>query len=362
MSKWSKYGSSSGNYHADTRIILTASYLAMDVVLDVVFGEEYNLIEKPDSRNVVQSVEDCNIRTGVLFQASELKNRFVDRWLFSESIVSRKTLIHFINSLLAKWMKSSPKGRKGVLSNFLIDGEDSKNGPSLADLGSEATTLLMAGSETTSVAIAAALFYLVQNPNAYEKAVQEVQNYFPNTKDICLGYQLSSCTCLRACLDESLRMSPPAASAQWREVIAEGVSVDGQPVPAGCDIGTSLYAIHHHPDFFPDPFVFRPERWLADSSPRDEKRVQMQKSAFAPFLLGPRSCVAKELAISEAMLTLATLLGRFEIEAANGSNGNIGCGGKDFGYGRHRVEEYQLWEHVAATKRGPILQFRERKW
>ena len=205
------------------------------------------------------------------------------------------------------------------------------------------------------------MFYLIKNPRAHEKAAKEIRKYFPKVEDICLGHQLSSCTYLRACVDESLRMSPPAASAQWREVSANGVNVDGQPVPAGCDVGTSLYAIHHHPDYFPEPFAFRPERWLIVDGFEDEKSIQLQKSAFAPFLLGPRSCVAKELAISETMLTLATFLRRFEVKAADGLNGKIGCGGKKSGYGRHRPEEYQLWEHVAAVKQGPILQFREWK-
>ncbi|KAI9690878.1 MAG: hypothetical protein M1822_008498 [Bathelium mastoideum] len=339
------------------------SYLVIDVLLDVVFGLDYNLINKPDNRAIVKSIEDCNIRTGVLFQARELKTRFIDKYLFSASIASRKKLIHFVKSLLDKRIKPSTMKRNDVFSNFLVDeNPDLKRDLSMAELGSEATTLLMAGSETTSTAIAAALFYLIRSPKAYEKAVKEIQQHFPNIEDVCLGQELSSCVYLRACVDESLRMSPPAASAQWREVMADGVRVDEQPVPAGCDVGTSLYAIHHRPDYFPDPFAFRPERWFIDSASENKESVQLQKSAFAPFLLGPRSCIAKELAISETMLTLATLLGRFEVRAADGLSGKVGCGGrKNSVYGRHRTEEYQLWEHVAAVKQGPIVQFRERK-
>ena len=130
--------------------ISIASYLAIDVVLDFVFGEEYNLIDKSDDRFIVKSIEDCNIRTGVLFQARKLKNRFVDKCLFSASIVSRKKLIHFVNSLLDKRMGPLPMKRNDVFSNFLVDeNPDLHKGLSKAELGSEATTLLMAGKCTT---------------------------------------------------------------------------------------------------------------------------------------------------------------------------------------------------------------------
>lgn len=340
-----------------------ASYLAIDVILSVIFGKGVNLIQSPDYRFITKCIEDCNIRTGVLFQARELTTRRFDRWLFKGSISSRNRFIPFISSLLKSRMQTATTKQNDIFS-ILLDPKgsgnvDNQNMPSVSELGGECTTLLMAGSETTSTAISATLFYMMRNPKVYEKAVREVREQFSSPEsNVRLGTALNSCTYLRACLDESLRLSPPAASAQWRGVVADAV-VDGRPVPAGCDVGTSLYAIQRHPAYFDESHVFRPERWTESS---DASACERAQSAFSPFLLGPRSCVAKPLAVSEAMLTLATLLCRFDLKLAEGPDGEVGRGGQHGAvYGRRNKDEYQLWEHVAAVKYGPLIQFRERK-
>lgn len=339
-----------------------ASYLAIDVILGIIFGKNVDLVESPDYRFVTKCIEDCNIRTGVLFQARELTTRRFDRWLFKGSISSRNRFIPFISGLLKARMQSSATKQNDIFS-ILLDpkgsGGDEGSQPSVSELGGECTTLLMAGSETTSTAISATLFYMMRNPETYEKAVREVRDQFSHSEsNVRLGAALNSCTYLRACLDESLRLSPPAASAQWRGVVADAI-VDGRPVPAGCDVGTSLYAIQRHPAYFDQSSVFRPERWTESNDASASERAQ---SAFSPFLLGPRSCVAKPLAVAEAMLTLATLLCRFDLRLAEGPDGEVGCGGRDGAvYGRRNKDEYQLWEHVAAVKYGPLIRFRERK-
>lgn len=148
MAEWSRYDCPFINLRIWHKPVWTASYLAIDVVVDVIFGQEYNLIEKSDNRVLVKSIEDCNVRTGVLFQARMLKSRLIDRYLFSASIASRKKLIHFINFLLDARMKESAMTRNDVFSNFLIKDPETNKGPSMAELGSEATTLLMAGKCT----------------------------------------------------------------------------------------------------------------------------------------------------------------------------------------------------------------------
>lgn len=157
---------------------------------------------------------------------------------------------------------------------------------------------------------------------------------------------------LRACIDESLRMSPPASSSLWREVLDDGVIIDGQVVPRGYDVGTCIYAIQHNPDYYPEPFEYRPDRWL---DPVPEK-VQLARSAFSPFSIGPRSCLGKGLAWTELMLTMAYMLSKYEFRSAPGEDEKVGGGHVDMGAGRQREGEYQLRDHVTAAKDGPIVQ------
>ena len=72
------------------------------------------------------------------------------------------------------------------------------------------TCCWVVGGDTTSTAISAALFYLSRDPAALSIVTREIQNAFPDLKSIRQGPALASCTYLRACLDEAMRLSPPA--------------------------------------------------------------------------------------------------------------------------------------------------------
>ncbi len=98
-----------------------------------------------------------------------------------------------------------------------------------------------------------------------------------------MGPELASCRFLHACIDEALRMSPPVGSALFREVVAPGGAViDGHPVPQGADVGVGIYAIHHSPECYgPDPFVYRPDRWLVDDG---HGSIESARAAFNPLL------------------------------------------------------------------------------
>lgn len=153
---------------------------------------------------------------------------------------------------------------------------------------------------------------------SYQAAVAEVRSRFATPEDVHFGPELNSCSYLRACLDESMRMSPPTGGALWREVTGGGMTIDGYRIPAGCDVGTGIYAIHHNEAYFPDAFAFRPQRWVeaeTDGAAADSgtTEVSSARAAFVPFSVGPRSCIGKGLAVSELMLSLAVLLRSFDL-------------------------------------------------
>jgi hypothetical protein len=113
---------------------------------------------------------------------------------------------------------------------------------------------------------------------------------------------------------------------------------------------------HHSPRYFPDPHVFKPERWL--KSPLG-KAPQVQ-AAFNPFSVGSRQCIGKGLAMMEMMGILATVLLKFDFKITDGEVGKIGEGKVGAERGRESVSEFQLYDHVIATKEGPFVQLRAR--
>jgi cytochrome P450 len=246
--------------------------------------------------------------------------------------------------------------------HYLLKAEDPETGARFTtpELWGESNLLIIAGSDTTSTALANAFFYLVHNPSTLEKATAEVRKTFPDAEEIHSGPELSSCMYIRAVLDEGMRMGPPVGGILPREVLTGGITVDNTTIPAGIVIGTPHYAIHHNPEYYPEPFVFRPERWIADSSAHvTEESVALARSAFCPFSVGPRGCIGKGMAYTELTMSLARVLFTYDMRLAPGTH--AGEGSKDFEFGRHRAEEYQLKDSFTSLKDGPMVEFRKRQ-
>lgn len=92
-----------------------------------------------------------------------------------------------------------------------------------------------------------------------------------------------------------------------------------------------------------------PERFI-------DKGTANNLNAYAPFSVGPRSCLAKPLAYLELTLALAHILWRLDFEAVN----SMGEGGPNMGRGREGKEEFQIIDMFSSNKQGPVLRFRRR--
>ena len=141
-----------------------------------------------------------------------------------------------------------------------------------------------------------------------------------------------------------------------REVLKGGVNIDGHHFPQGTEIGTGYYALHHNEDYFPDSFTYKPNRWLAGSEPGITKEsVQLARSAFCAFSMGPRVCLGKSMAYREISHTIARLVWSYDMRLAKGSK--LGEGDPSFPEGRRRPKEYQLIDTFAAKAYGPMVEF-----
>jgi cytochrome P450 len=81
-------------------------------------------------------------------------------------------------------------------------------------------------------------------------------------------------------------------------------------IPPGTAVGMDSYHMHNNPKVFPDPFVFRPERWIGN--PKGPNGMQPLTNYLTTFGAGSRICVAMNLAYMEIFVTLATVLRRHE--------------------------------------------------
>jgi cytochrome P450 len=187
--------------------------------------------------------------------------------------------------------------------DLLLDARDADTGAQLSDreLRDEVMTMLMAGHESTSVALTWAWYLLDRHPNEFEALKAEVDEVV-GARPVELG-DLPRLIRTSMVVDETLRLYPPAWSTS-RSPIRDD-EIDGHRIPRGKFVIVSPYVTHRHPAFWSDPEAFRPERFT-DGIPSGNERF-----AYFPFGGGPRQCMGAQFALTEARIVLATLAGRF---------------------------------------------------
>ena len=155
-------------------------------------------------------------------------------------------------------------------------------------------------------------------------------------------------------------MTPASPSEAVRVVLQGGLEVEGQFLPAGVSVGTSSWSLFHDEEYFRDPWVFRPERWIVDEdkgvSVTDVARAQ---SAFFPFSIGPVSCVGQKLARSILLVAIAKILYRMDVVVPAGDR--VGEGSEGLGWGRRDRNVFQVRHATFALRDGPMVQFMERR-
>ena len=255
-----------------------------------------------------------------------------------------------------RFLLENPKESAFVLDH-LIQSRRTNSEQSLLtrdELYSESSLLLIAGSDTTATCLAATTFYLLHNPKALARVQEELRQKFNCIEDICSGPKLSTCQFLRACIQESLRMSPPVGGLMAREVLPGGIEIHGHLFPKGVEIGTPHYAIHHDERCYSNPFSYEPERWLAN----DCSDVGIAQSAFCAFSVGSRGCVGKAMAYHELMLVLGRIMWKFDMRLDDAHRPALGI--KNAKGLRGRTEEFQLYDIFASKYDGPWIQVKRR--
>ncbi len=196
------------------------------------------------------------------------------------------------------------------LLGILLSAKDTESGEGLStrQLRDEVMTFVLAGHETTAVALTWTFHLLSQHPEVESRVRKEV--------DLILGRRLPTFDDLpelrfmRMVIEEATRLYPPVW-AIFRQAIGSD-SIRDFKVPEAAGIAICPYVTHRHPRLWPDPDRFDPERF-APERVRDRHRF-----AYIPFGGGPRLCIGSEFALMEAQLVLAMTLQRYRMRPMSG--------------------------------------------
>lgn len=199
-------------------------------------------------------------------------------------IVARKRSQDPAPDLLRLLLEMRDEGGQGLSSDALRD---------------EVVTLFLAGHETTANALTWAFDQLDRHPKVAARLAAEAQALDePLTANVLprLPYAL-------AVLKETMRLYPPAYFVGRRAL--RDTQLSEHRLPKGTTVFVAIREVHRRPELYPEPELFRPERFL------DGAEERLPKGAFLPFGAGPRICIGNHFALMEGQLILAAVARRF---------------------------------------------------
>ncbi|KAI0086953.1 cytochrome P450 monooxygenase pc-bph [Irpex rosettiformis] len=226
---------------------------------------------------------------------------------------------------VSRRLKSTEVRSDNILSK-LLDATD-ENGEKMGgmELSGEAMTLLVAGTDTTSNSSAVITFYLAGNQEAQKKLQRELDDALgpPSAESLeesefgSGSYdQLKDLPYLKDAIDEGLRLYSTVGFGLPRDVPEDGLTICGERFAPGTVVSVPSYTVHRDKAIWgEDAEKYVPERWSRGD------RAAMQK-AFAPFSIGPRACLGRNLATMEMTVFLGNLFHRYEL-VAEGPNSEL---------------------------------------
>lgn len=257
--------------------------------------------------------------------ASITQRRFTNVWISLDPIFKMTTwgkehdhalrVIHgFVDKVIAdrkvEWRlkqdgncNESFKRRPALLDLLL---EMSQDGKVLTDedIREEVNTFMYAGHDTMATSVSWILYALGRRPQYQEKIIEEY-NQVVGTNELTLDV-LSKLVWLEACVKESWRVYPVAPLIARQ--IYKPINILGHDIPVGSTVIVNSFLLHRDARHFPEPDVYRPERFLPDSP-------KYPCYAFIPFSAGSRNCIGWKFATMVVKLVVLSVLKSYHVES-----------------------------------------------
>jgi cytochrome P450 len=229
------------------------------------------------------------------------------KWWFKASGKIKKHLDlaeqgrNILNNIIEERLASGEE--KDDLLDMLLNAtyEDGTHMPR-HQLIDEVLILFTAGHETTANALSFTLFLLAKHPTIQNKVLKEVEKIDLEVDELMQG--LSQLTYTKQCIEEALRLYPPAYVID-RKAIADDV-VQGQNFPKDSLVLMSIYELHRSSAFWDSPEEFNPDRF-------DIALKRDYSSHYYPFGAGPRMCVGNNFAMYEMIIAIAQIIKKYQI-------------------------------------------------
>lgn len=219
---------------------------------------------------------------------------------------ARARLDAILYDLIAQKRRAGDSGRD--LLSMLVHRVEEGDRMTDRQLRDEAMTFMLAGHETMATALSWMWYLLAEHPDVRLRFYAEIDEVLggrePTFQD------LPNLPYTRQVFAETIRLYPPLWNFTRRALC--DVPLGPYVLPRGCQVMTCPFVVHRHPEFFPDPLRFDPDRWTP------EKQKALPDMAYFPFGGGVRRCIGEPFAWVEGPLVAATLAQRWQMECLPG--------------------------------------------
>ena len=275
----------------ETHLAALMQDLTLDIVVETIFGVQDEALKRKFCQTIKEFV---SLTTPSLLLIPSLRSKAWPPWRKFLKVQAKLDTCLFaqINNL----KQSANSGESSVIKTMMQAKDEHGQMLSLEELRDELRTLIVAGHETTAMAMTWSFYYMLLKPNIYHKVMEEI-NGCKSLLDDPMPY-------LDAVFNEALRIKaiPPFAF----RTLGQDYTIMNHQLKAGDNVALSMILLHHDERVFPNPKQFIPERFLAG---------ELGPYEFLPFGSGARRCIGSYFAKTEMRILAAYLLkgAKFEL-------------------------------------------------
>jgi cytochrome P450 len=263
--------------------------LTLEIILRTVFGLDPGT-RLDELRDLLTAILDFSSKPGSIIP--QLQRGYFGRGPWVRFAQMRERADQLLYELIDE-RRNAGEDRDDILALLLSARHEDDSPMTDAELRDELMTMLVAGHETTASELAWAFERLAREPAVLDRLVAEI--------DADDGDEY-----LTATIQETLRRRPVLPNAEPR-LVKQPIEIGGWEYPPGVCLIANAYLVHHDPDVYPEPYAFRPERFL-DSPPGT--------FTWIPFGGGRRRCIGASFATLEMKIVLRAALTAYSIQPA----------------------------------------------
>jgi cytochrome P450 len=257
--------------------------LTLEVILRAVFGLDPG--PRLDGlRAALTRILDFATRPMTLVPYLQKEMGGHSRW--GRFVALRKEADALVYELIEERRSAGDEGGDDVMAMLLAARHEDGSPMSAKELRDELMTLLVAGHETTASSLAFGMNLLARHPHVVDELRAEDDDY------------------MTATIQEILRARPVLPNAAPR-LVKQPVTIGGWDYERGPCLLANSYLVHHDPEIYPEPYSFRPERFLEEPP---------GTYTWIPFGGGRRRCLGASFALLEMKTVLREVLRRYDLQ------------------------------------------------